>query len=186
MLTRKTYNKLIRDRIPEVIRSHGKLPNYRELNREDYREALKEKLLEEAIELKKAESMEDMINEISDVMEILDAVIEEFGINRDEVIIKKLSKKEERGAFTKKLFLEYVDEGAGIISIVFMGNLRLRSRCFWNLSIAHPCKDGREWTSMVFMILIFRDGSAAGLSTPWGCSACYDVTGPGWKSKLPD
>ena len=105
----KIYNKLVRDRIPEIIREHGGLPKVRELNKLDFFKALKDKLLEESTELFSAESEEDLANEIADVLEVLDAIIIEVGLNMADVLAKKQAKKDERGGFEKKLFLESVD-----------------------------------------------------------------------------
>ncbi len=109
MAQRKVYNKLIRDRIPEIIRAQGRLPAYRVLKADEFRDALKLKLMEEAHELLKAEDPAAVINEVCDVMEVLEAVCAEYGLNADDISETKINKKKDRGGFAKRLFLEYVE-----------------------------------------------------------------------------
>jgi len=63
-MSRKIYNKLIRDKIPEVIKSKGGVPKTFILDNKKFREALKAKLTEEAQELLEAQSAEDVLNEL--------------------------------------------------------------------------------------------------------------------------
>lgn len=108
-MTRKVYNKLVRDRIPEIIERNGGMPKYSVLPEGDYAVALKEKLIEEARELREA-SPEEILNELSDVSELVFAIAENNGLTMTEVESARKKKAEERGGFKKALFLEYVDE----------------------------------------------------------------------------
>lgn len=109
-MSRKTYNKLIRDKIPEIIKKNGASPKIFVLNDEQFKSALKEKLIEEAKELLEAKTNDEILNELSDVLQLLESI----ALNNDttflEVEKQKEKKKMERGGFDKKLFLEYVDE----------------------------------------------------------------------------
>jgi predicted house-cleaning noncanonical NTP pyrophosphatase (MazG superfamily) len=109
-MPRKTYNKLIRDKIPEIIRNNNAVPKISELSAEEFKIALNEKLLEEARELAEAKSNEEILNELADILEVAEAVAKNNNITSEEIIKRKDEKKQERGAFEKKLFLEYVDE----------------------------------------------------------------------------
>lgn len=104
------YNKLIRDQIPEIIKENGKEPVFRTLNDDEYKDALFEKLLEESKELfeEKAGEKKDIIKEISDVYEVIDAIIELYEIEKASIEKVKNDRKEKRGAFKKRLFLEIV------------------------------------------------------------------------------
>ena len=73
------YNKLIRDRIPEIIENDHKTCATRILNDEEYLKCLKSKLLEECNEVIDAEG-EDIKKEIADVLEVLE-VFEVYNIN---------------------------------------------------------------------------------------------------------
>jgi predicted house-cleaning noncanonical NTP pyrophosphatase (MazG superfamily) len=107
-VTRKTYNKLVRDKIPEIIISKGAAPKTSILNNTEYRDRLKEKLLEEAKEV--VDEGNDILNELADVLELVKSIGEEYGIEFSEIESKQLIKKAERGGFVKKILLEWVDE----------------------------------------------------------------------------
>lgn len=109
-MNRKTYNKLIRDKIPEIIKKDNAIPKIFELNDEQFKVVLKEKLIEEAKELLEAKTDEEILNELSDVLQLLESIALNNGLSVTDVEKKKEKKKQERGAFEKKLFLEYVDE----------------------------------------------------------------------------
>ena len=109
-MNRKNYNKLIRDKIPEIIKKNGAIPKISELNDEKFRIALKEKLLEEAQELAEAKTGDEILNELSDVMQLIESIALNNNLSVSEVEKQKEKKKQECGGFEKKLFLEYVDE----------------------------------------------------------------------------
>jgi len=109
-MKRKTYNKLIRDKIPEIIKKDNAIPKISILNDEQFAIALKEKLVEEAKELLEAKTSEEILNELSDVLELVESITTNNKLTITEVEKQKLVKKEKRGGFEKKLFLEYVDE----------------------------------------------------------------------------
>jgi predicted house-cleaning noncanonical NTP pyrophosphatase (MazG superfamily) len=103
------YRKLVRDRIPEVIRTDGHIPIVRTLSDGEYCEALRVKLGEEAKEVLEAGSPDELEKEVGDVEEVLDALIAAYGLDRERVARKRSERKEKRGGFTKRLFLERVD-----------------------------------------------------------------------------
>lgn len=106
------YNKLIRDRIPEIIENDHKTCATRILNDEEYLKCLKSKLLEECHEVINAEG-EDIKKEIADVLEVLEALeaLENtLHIDHQEVLSIKEKKGRSNGAFDKKIYLEYVED----------------------------------------------------------------------------
>lgn len=109
-MNRKTYNKLIRDKIPEIIKKDNAVSKVSVLDDKRYAIALKEKLVEEAKELLEAKTPEEILNELSDVLELVESIATNNKLTIAEVEKQKLAKKEKRGGFEKKLFLEYVDE----------------------------------------------------------------------------
>ena len=99
-----TYNKLVRDRIPEIIRRNGDECETALLAEEDYRAALREKLIEEAREASSA-SGDDLILELADLHEVLDALLRAYGISDETVQAAQMRRREERGGFDKRVRL---------------------------------------------------------------------------------
>ena len=97
----KEYNKLVRDKIPEIIEKEGKKANIEILDDDRYVEELKKKLVEEVNEFLKDETME----ELGDVVEVVLAILKVGGYNLGDLIEIMDDKKEERGGFDKKIFL---------------------------------------------------------------------------------
>ena len=101
----KKYNKLIRDRILEIIKGARETPYWRVLNKREYLKEVKKKIAEEARELIKAKNKKEVINEIVDVQELIDVLISELGLTKLEIKKQQKVKNKNRGAFKKRLFL---------------------------------------------------------------------------------
>jgi predicted house-cleaning noncanonical NTP pyrophosphatase (MazG superfamily) len=105
-MAKKVYNKLVRDKIPEIIEAEGKKANIRWLEKEEYLEALIKKLSEEVEEFKADRNAE----ELADIQEVVLALADALNIKHSE-LAKTLSKKAlERGAFRRRIYLESVDD----------------------------------------------------------------------------
>ena len=102
----KLYNKLVRDKIPEIIEADGKECKTRILSNEEYIAALEEKLNEEVAEYQTDKNLEEM----ADVLEVLQAICTARGYSMDELEAMRAKKAEKRGGFREKIFLEYVEE----------------------------------------------------------------------------
>lgn len=103
----KTYNKLVRDKIPEIIKSNGaKSINTRILSDEEYLIALNTKLQEELKEYLESGEVE----ELADLEEVLRAILDAKQTSYSAFEDIRLKKSEKRGAFKDKIFLESVDE----------------------------------------------------------------------------
>jgi len=102
----KTYNKLVRDKIPEIISQDGRKAVSHILSEEAYIAELDKKLIEEVNEYIKDKNLEEM----ADVLEVLYAVCKARGYTIEELETKRKEKAEIRGGFHEKIFLEYVDE----------------------------------------------------------------------------
>ena len=104
---RYTYNKLVRDKIPENIDSEpGRKSKYKILNDTEYLTELNKKVLEEANEFIE----ENSIEELGDLMEVINAIMKLKGYKMEEVYKIMKAKEEKKGAFNNKIYLEYVDE----------------------------------------------------------------------------
>ena len=104
---RYTYNKLVRDKIPENIDSEpGKKCKYRILDDTEYLTELNKKVLEEANEFIE----ENSIEELGDLMEVINAIMKLKGYKMEEVYKVMKAKEEKKGAFNDRIYLEYVDE----------------------------------------------------------------------------
>ena len=103
------YNKLVRDKIPQIIKINGKKVNTRILSNEEYEKELRRKLIEEAKELFEASSREEIIEELADLYEIIETILITKNINIYDIQKKRIKKNMTRGAFEDKILLESVD-----------------------------------------------------------------------------
>jgi len=101
----KRYNKLIRDRILEIIKAARERPSWRVLNKKEYLREIKKKILEEAKELSAAKNKKEVVNEIVDIQELIDVLAPELGLTKIEIKRQQKIKNKKRGGFKKKLFL---------------------------------------------------------------------------------
>ena len=101
----KVYNKLVRDKIPEIIEADGKVCRTHILSNEEYIVALEAKLNEEVAEYQADKNLEEM----ADVLEVLQAICIARGYSLVELEALRVKKASERGGFADKIFLEYVE-----------------------------------------------------------------------------
>lgn len=105
----KVYNKLVRDKIPEIIIGNNGKPVTRILSDKEYKIELEMKLLEEYHEVIDAAGS-DRIEEIADMLEVMIALAKLEGKTLDELIEVCKDKRFKRGSFEEKIFLEKVLE----------------------------------------------------------------------------
>ncbi len=98
------YNKLVRDRIPEIIEASGKSCICETLSKDRYVEMLDAKLNEELAEYQESKSME----ELADLLEVVRAVALARGGSMEEVEAIRIAKAKKRGGFEKKILLTEV------------------------------------------------------------------------------
>ena len=101
----KVYNKLVRDKIPEIIEADGKTCKTRILSDDEYIAALEAKLNEEVAEYQIDKNLEEM----ADVLEVLRAICVARGYSLEELEALRAKKADERGGFAEKIFLESVE-----------------------------------------------------------------------------
>ena len=97
----KIYNKLIRDKIPEIIESTGAQAQIRKLSDEEYPIYLEAKLDEEVGEYHRDKTAE----ELADILEVVYALAEQQGISREELMEIYQKKHDARGGFENRVLL---------------------------------------------------------------------------------
>ena len=100
------HNKLVRDRIPEIIEASGKGCVCKTLDDQEYLAALDAKLNEELAEYQQDKSME----ELADLLEVIRAVINARGGSYEAVEDIRRAKSEKRGGFEKRIWLVETDD----------------------------------------------------------------------------
>ncbi|MFC1640934.1 phosphoribosyl-ATP pyrophosphohydrolase [Patescibacteria group bacterium] len=96
------FNKLVRDRIPEIITNDGNHISIYFADESEYRAKLLEKLREEVGEFEDSESAE----ELADIMEVLMAIMDVKGYTREQVEAIRVQKAVARGGFKKRIILQ--------------------------------------------------------------------------------
>jgi predicted house-cleaning noncanonical NTP pyrophosphatase (MazG superfamily) len=104
------YNKLVRDKIPQIIEQAGKTFTTRILEDDEYRKQLQKKAFEELEEYMNASDDETALEELADVLEIIHALAECHGSSIERVEQIRAEKAEKRGGFKEKIFLVEVHD----------------------------------------------------------------------------
>ena len=99
------YNKLVRDKIPEIIEASGKTCETEILLDEEYLQMLDKKLDEELAEYHRDQNIE----ELADLLEVLYAVAKARGYSIEELDHVRVEKQKARGGFDKKILLKSVE-----------------------------------------------------------------------------
>jgi predicted house-cleaning noncanonical NTP pyrophosphatase (MazG superfamily) len=102
----KVYNKLVRDKIPDIIRRSGKRCSFHTATEEEYLIRLKDKLFEELQELYEEPSIE----ELADVLEVVYALGRRLNLNVVDSYGAMTKKGISKGKFRDKIILEMVEE----------------------------------------------------------------------------
>ena len=97
----KTYNKLVRDKIPKIIEDSGNTCTTRILSDEEYIDMLDKKLNEECAEYQADKNIE----ELADMLEVIYAIAKAKGTSIEELEKVRLEKAEKRGGFDEKILL---------------------------------------------------------------------------------
>lgn len=100
----KIYDKLVRDKIPEIIMKSGKTCLVEVLDNDKYVDLLDKKLFEEMLEYYQDKSVE----ELADIVEVIYAIAKSRGLSVEEFEKIRNKKADERGGFDKKILLKSV------------------------------------------------------------------------------
>lgn len=102
-----TYNKLVRDKIPENINSmEGRKATWRIMDDDEYIKELNKKLLEEAHEFIE----ENAVEELADIMEVIQSIMRVKNISYEELKNVQQMKREKKGGFSNKIYLVEVEQ----------------------------------------------------------------------------
>jgi len=100
----KIYDKLVRDKIPDICKSNGDIPTYRILSDDEYRKCLELKFYEEVNEVILGSS-EEKLEELGDLLEVMLSYGALYGLTLDDIVISQETKREKRGGFSRKILL---------------------------------------------------------------------------------
>lgn len=109
---RLTFNKLIRDKVAERMQERGVEYSARTLSEEEYKAELLKKVGEEALGVQNAQTREELVSEMADVLEVLSALRKLEGITEEEIETALTRNMEKKGGFDTRTFLEWTaDDG---------------------------------------------------------------------------
>lgn len=103
---KRSYNKLVRDGIPEIIRNNGGRCTTRTLDKEEHKKELIVKLYEEIEEFNEAW---DEIT-LADILEVIHAIADVSEYEMMHIDYLRINKKEKRGGFEGKTFLMDIED----------------------------------------------------------------------------
>ena len=128
----KIYNKLVRDKIPEIIEKSGKTCTVETLTDEKYIAMLDAKLTEELAEYQESKSLE----ELADLLEVMGAVVKARGYSWEELTAIRKKKRAARGGFDKRILLKEICEDV---------STQTEAAAF-SQAKEHPANAGKPWT----------------------------------------
>lgn len=102
------YNKLVRDNIPNIILDSGRQCSTEVMQLDEFIQALRSKLVEEAQEIYIA-PVEKLVDELADLYEVIDCIVSVYGINKSFIFEKQEQKRAERGGYEKRIRLTWVE-----------------------------------------------------------------------------
>jgi len=102
-----TYDKLVRDRIPEIIQAGGKRCRFSTVKGERLISGLEAKLWEE---LQEFVDSNRSLEELADILEVVDGLATHLGSSFEEVVKLKEKKRNARGGFQEGIWLEWVED----------------------------------------------------------------------------
>ena len=108
-IRRFKVEKLIRDRLPEIMRAQGITAFPRILTDGEYVAQLKLKIVEEAQEASAARDADELLWELADVMEVVRALAAATGLSLENIERARLEKRERRGGFDARVYNTAVD-----------------------------------------------------------------------------
>ena len=106
----QVYDKLVRDKIPEIIEANGEKPIIRILGDDEYWEYLLKKDQEELEEVREATSILERKKELADKLELICTMAIYSGFSLEDILEEANQKEQKNGGFSKRILLEKVIE----------------------------------------------------------------------------
>jgi predicted house-cleaning noncanonical NTP pyrophosphatase (MazG superfamily) len=105
-ITRVYYNKLVRDNIPAKIEAKHEKCEYRKITDvQELQQELFKKIIEEASSLAMVRDKKEFLEEYSDLMTVLETLIQQLDITREEVIAVRKENLIRKGAYKHGYYL---------------------------------------------------------------------------------
>lgn len=103
-------NKLWRDKLIDIMeQKHGSKIHWRRLDDSEFDEQIRIKLLEEAQEAATAKDRNELIAELADLYEVIDAIADLHTISKEEINLSQNKKRQERGGFSGRKFVDIAE-----------------------------------------------------------------------------
>jgi predicted house-cleaning noncanonical NTP pyrophosphatase (MazG superfamily) len=112
------FNKLIRSKLPERMNAEGVKIVGRHLSNEEFAQELKNKLVEEAIEVQSADSRDNLLKELADVMEVIESITSLHNITKEEIEKERTLKREVNGYFLADNFVDYIEVPSSNLRVI--------------------------------------------------------------------
>ena len=112
-------DKLVRDKVPEIMRTLGIKVSERVMAKDKYIKRLKDKLLEDANEVLASSSEQEMREELSDLLEVTLALLKAYKMEFTNIQQAADQKREEKGGFEKKIYHSFVEVEEGNPSLAY-------------------------------------------------------------------
>lgn len=110
-MKKQVFNKLVRDNIPDIIKSNNEIAEIRILLDDEYKNELNRKLLEEANEVISAKTDDEIKEELADLYEVMLAKLKLIDSDIKEIEKIAINKRNKRGSFDKRIFLISTSKG---------------------------------------------------------------------------
>jgi predicted house-cleaning noncanonical NTP pyrophosphatase (MazG superfamily) len=109
MSDRKTYNKLVRDRIPEIIAADGRQCDTEIMSDDEYRRMHCWRSWSKKHRRSRRRIVMKLVKEIADLYEVIDALLVAFDLDREAVLAMQQKRRDERGGFEKRVKLLWTE-----------------------------------------------------------------------------
>lgn len=108
-IKRFKVNKLIRDKIPEITLMDGVKTFTRELEPDEYIKRLNDKLIEEVKEVIQAKGKMEIVEELADVLEVINAIASLNNLSFQDIEAARFKKKVAKGGFEKGIYCSFIE-----------------------------------------------------------------------------